>query len=146
MGSAHGGLELGVVDAIELEHEEQKMRGRRREAVLHIAIELRAGRIDRVAGMHEARKRGEPAEQIVELLIAHDRLRKRDRAIGLIEKRGELALEVILERLAVLVGAVEIALHLRVVDAGIKIAEVPFGQIAKLLRDGEFLGGSALGR
>src|SRR5262245_51227515 len=120
------------------------MRGRRREAILHIAKELRAGGIDRVAGMHEARKRVEPAEQIVELLIAYDRLRKRKAAVGLTQQRGELALEVVLERLAVLIGAIEIALDLGVVDAGIEVAEIPFGQLAKLLgRGGGFLGGGS---
>src|SRR5262249_16157451 len=54
------------------------------------------------------------------------------------------ALEIVLERLAVLVGAVEIALHVRIVDAGIKVTEVPFGQIAELFRDGGFPGSSAL--
>ncbi len=146
LGLAHGGFEHGIVDAIELEHEEQEMRGRRCEAVLHIAIELGAGGIDRVAGMHEACKRGEPAQQIVELLIAHDRLRKRNPAVGLIKQRRQLAFEVVLERLAILVGAVEIAFHLRVVNPGIKVVEIPFGQIAELFRDGGFLGSSALGR
>ena len=66
----HRGFELGVVDPVELEREEQQMRRGRRQPLLHVAIEFRARRIDRVAGMHEPGERGEPAEEIVEPLIA----------------------------------------------------------------------------
>ena len=52
-GIGHRGFELGVVDAVELEREEQQMRGGRRDALLHVAVELRARGIDGVAGMDE---------------------------------------------------------------------------------------------
>ena len=52
-GIAHRRFELGVVEPIKLEHEEQKVDRRRGDALLHVGIELSACRIDGVAGVNE---------------------------------------------------------------------------------------------
>ena len=127
----HGGFELGVVDTVELEHEEQEMRGRSRDALLHVGVELRAGGIDGVARMHETGKRNEPAEQIVERLVAlygFHQARARRRFIG---ERRKLALVCLFEGNAFRIGAIEVALHLRVVDPAVEIGQIPFRQDAK---------------
>ena len=51
----HGAIDLRVVDAIEFEPEEQQVRGRRGDALLHVAVKLGARRIRRVAGVEKAR-------------------------------------------------------------------------------------------
>ena len=100
------------------------MRGGGREAFLHVAIEFGARGIERVAGMDEPGIGGEPAEQIVEPLVALDGFRERAAGVGAVRKRGEPALEVLLEGDRVLIRPVEIAFHRRVVDAGVKVAEI----------------------
>jgi hypothetical protein len=45
----HRGFEQLVVDAIEFEYEEQQMRGGRRNALLHVAVEFSDHRIGGVA-------------------------------------------------------------------------------------------------
>ena len=136
----HGGLELGVIDAVELEHEEQEMRGRRRDALLHVGVELRAGGIDGVARMHETGKRNEPAEKIVERLVALYGFHQPRARRGFIGERRKLALVCLFEGNAFRVGAIEVALHLRVVDPTVEIGEIPFRQRAKTA------GGSGLDR
>ena len=53
----HGALQHLVVDLVELERKEQQMRGRRGDALLHVAEEFGAGRIGGVAGVDELRDR-----------------------------------------------------------------------------------------
>ena len=130
-GIRHRGFEFLVVDPVELEHEEQEMRGGGREALLHVAVKFRARRIDRVAGMDEPRIGGEPPEQVVEPLEALDRLRERAPAARPLGEPRELALEILLERDRIVVRPIEIALHRRVVDAGVEVGEVPLGQGAE---------------
>ncbi len=81
-GVRHRGFELLVVEPVELELEEQQMDRGRRDALLHVAVEFRARRIDGVAGMHEAGERADPAEQIVERLVALHRLGERRSGVG----------------------------------------------------------------
>ncbi len=66
--------------------------------------------------------------QIVELLVALHRLGERGPGIGPLRERGELALVGFLEGDAVGIGAIEIALDLRIVDPGVEIGEIPFRQ------------------
>ena len=69
----HRGIEHRVVDAVEFEREEQKMRGGRRHPLLHVAVEFGARRIERVAGMNEPGIGAEPPHQIVDRLVAAHR-------------------------------------------------------------------------
>jgi hypothetical protein len=73
-GIGHGRFELGIIEAIELEHEEQEMRRGCGDALLHIAVEFCADGIDRIAGMDQSGIGGQPTQQVVERLIALHRL------------------------------------------------------------------------
>jgi hypothetical protein len=110
------------------------MRGGGGDALLHVGVEFRAGRIDGVAGVEEADIRREPPEKIVERLVAlHCRSQRRSR-VGLLGERRELALEGLLERQAFSGGAIEVALYLRIIDPGVEVGEVPFRQHAEAAR------------
>ena len=121
-------LDQPVIDAIEFEREEQEMRGSGGDFFLHVAVELGALRIGRIAGIDETRERAQPAEQLP------DRLETLDRGAEFFARRrrcgdvGELSLVGFLESDAFGVGAREIRRHLRCVDRGIKIGEIPLGQ------------------
>ena len=143
----HRGFEQRVVDAVEFEREEQKMRRGRGQPLLHVAVKFGARRIDRVAGMNEPGIGAEPAHQIVDRLVAPHRLGELSAGRGRSRQPGELALVCILERDALDIGAIEIAFDRRIVEAGIKVGEIPLRQGAErgfgLLRGGAWraLGG-----
>jgi hypothetical protein len=141
----HGGFELGVIEPIELEREEQKMRGCRRDALLHVGVEFRARGIDGVAGVEEAGIGREPAEKVIERLVALHRRHELRSRIGSLDKRRELALKGLLERQAFGGAAIEVALDLRIIDPGIEVGEVPFRQHAEAAW-GTGLGRTGLGR
>ena len=67
---AHRGVQRRVVEAIELEGEEQKMQRRRGDLLLDVAVELGAHRVGVVARIDEARIGDQPAEQILQRLEA----------------------------------------------------------------------------
>ena len=69
----HGGFELGIVDAVELEREEQEMQRSGGDALLHVAIEFGDRRIGGVAGIAQRGIGHHPAERVVERLVAFDR-------------------------------------------------------------------------
>ncbi len=71
----------------------------------------------------------EPAHQIVNRLVTPHRFRQRSAAAG--GKRGELSLKRRLEVGTFDVDPVEIALDGGIVEAGIKVAEIPFRQRAE---------------
>jgi hypothetical protein len=112
----HRGFELCVIDTIELEHEEQEMRGRSRDALLHVGIEFCSRGIDGIAGMDETGIRNQPAEKIVEGLIALYSVRERRARRGSVGEPRKLALICLFESNAFRIGAIEIALHLRIID------------------------------
>ena len=136
-GIAHRRFQHRIVDAVELEREEQEMQRRGGEALLHVAVELGAGRIGRIAGVDQRRIGDDAAEPVVERFEARDRHGER-RALPR-RHVGKLALVGLLEGDAFAFRSGEIALKLRAVDARIEIGEVPFRQRA------EFAGGR-LGR
>ena len=128
----HRRFQHRVVNAVELEGEEQKMRRGGRHPLLHVAVKFVARRIDRVAGVHEPGIGAEPAHQIVDRLVAPHRFGERRAALRGAGERRELAFVGLLESDTVGIGAVEIALDRRIVEAGIKVGEIPFGQGAEL--------------
>ena len=127
----HRGIENRVVDAVEFEREEKKMRGGGRHPLLHVAIKFGARRIDRVAGVNEAGIGAEPAHQIVNRLVAPHRRGERRATVRAACHRGELALIGGLEVDAFGVDAVEIALDRRIVETGIKVVEIPLRELAQ---------------
>ncbi len=120
-GILHGRVELGIVDAVELEHEEQQVRGCCGDPLLHVGIELGALGIDGVPGMDQAGEGHQPAKKLVERFVALDRLGQRRSRIGLPCERRELAFVILLERDALGIGAIEILLDRGIIDAGIEI-------------------------
>ena len=141
-GFARRRFKQTVVDAIEFEREEQQMRGGRRHALLHVAVEFGARRIDGIAGMNEPGIGAEPPHQIVDRLVAPHRRGERGAAGRPARHFGELALVGRLEVDAFGIDAVEIALDRRIVEAGIKVVEIPLGQLA----EGGFRSGRRAGR
>ncbi len=73
-GVAHGGINVRVVDAVELEREEQQVQGRRGDALLHVAIELGADRVGGVAGIDQRGIGDQPAKAVVDRFILPERL------------------------------------------------------------------------
>src|SRR6266540_1703776 len=102
------------------------MRGGGRDPLLYVGVELGARGIDRVAGVEESRIGREPSEEIVERLIALHRAGR-----GPLGKRRELTFVGLLECEAFGSTAIEIALHLRIIEPGIEVREIPFRQRAE---------------
>src|SRR5437588_12682560 len=113
------------------------------EAFLNVAIKFGAGGIDRIAGMNEPGKGTVPAHQVVNRFIAPDCRRERRTAVGRGRQGRELALIGVLESGAFGVGVVEVALDRRIVEAAIKVVEIPLRQLAKTRMTGSdcMLGG-----
>ena len=63
-------VEALVVEPVDLELEEQQVGGGRRQALLRVAVELGALRVGGVAGIDEPGKGDDPAERILERLVA----------------------------------------------------------------------------
>ncbi len=138
---AHGGFERGIVDAVELEGEEQQVQRGGGDALLHVAIELRVHRIGAVAGIDQRGIGDQPAERVVEGLVALDR--RGQRLAGALPggKPRQPALEVGLERHALVGGVLQIPFELGAIETGIKVVEVPLRQRAQFGRPGGLLAG-----
>ena len=98
------------------------------DALLHVAVELGAGRIGRVARIGQAGKRHDPSDHVVDCLVALQRGGELRAAIGRRRQCGELALVGLLEGHAVGFGAAKIAPDRGIVDRRIEIGQVPLGQ------------------
>ncbi len=107
------------------------MRGGGRHALLHVAIEFRARRIDGVAGMDEPGIGAETSHQIVDRLVAPYRGGERPAALCSAGDFGKLAFIIGFESDAVGIDLAEIALDRRIVETGIKVVEIPFRQGAR---------------
>ena len=126
----HRALDHGIVDAVEFEREEQQMHRGRRQPLGNVAVEFGDRGIDAVAGMNEAGIGAEPAGEIVDRLVAPDRLGEPAAAVVAGNAFRQLALVVRLKRGAVGIHLLQIARDFGRVDAGIKIGQVPFRQLA----------------
>ena len=109
----HGSPQRRLVDAIELQREEQEVRGRRGNALLHIAEEFGPFRIAGIAGIDQARVRHEPSDQIIDHLVALDRFGQSHTGVGSARHSGELAFELVLERNRISIRPIEIAPYFR---------------------------------
>ena len=130
-GIAHRRVELGIVEPVELEHEEQEMRGGGRHALLHVGVEFGARGIDRVAGADEVRVGFDAPTQIAERFVALHRLGERAAGIRPAGNFGQPALVGLLEGDRLGIDAIEIALHARIIDPRIEVVQVPFRQRAE---------------
>ena len=112
----------------------KKMQRDRGDALLHVAVEFGDGRVLRIPGIGQARIRDQPAEQILDRLVAPHRFGERLSAMRAAGEFFEPALIGLLERDALGFGAVEIGLELRRIDRGIEIGEIPFRQRTEIRR------------
>ena len=126
----HRALDHGIVDAVELESEEQQMHRGGRQPLGDVAVELGDRGIDAVAGMDEAGIGAEPAGEIVDRLVAPDGLGEPASAVVAGNAFRQLALVVRLKRGAVGIHLLQIARDFSRVDTGIKVGEIPFRQFA----------------
>jgi hypothetical protein len=124
----HRSVERRVIDAVELEREEQEVRRGAGDALLHVAIKFGAYGIAGVAGVHEVGEGNEPAKQILDRLVTFDRGGKRRPRAVVARERCQCSLVALFEREAFGLGRIEIALHLGSVDRRIKVGEIPFWQ------------------
>ena len=67
-GIAHGDVEHGVVDPVQLQRKEKQVRAGIGDLLLDVAIELRADGIAGVAGMEQAGIGDDPPEQLLQRL------------------------------------------------------------------------------
>ena len=128
---AHRRVQQVVVDAVELEREEQQVQRGSGDAFLHVAVELGADRIGRIAGVEKRGIGDEPAEPVVDRLVLFDRFGQCASGALARRERGESPLEALLEGFAVAIALFEVGLDLRAVQTGIEIGQVPFGQFSE---------------
>src|SRR5262249_28489616 len=128
----HRGLELGIVDAVKLEREKEKMQRCRRNPLLDVAIELGADRIGRIAGIDKRRVRDQAPESVVDCFKALNGGSKGAPGTLAFCQFRQAPLEVLLEGRAVGVRSIQVALELRAIEARIKVAQVPLRQRAEL--------------
>ena len=142
---AHGGVERRIVDAVELELEEQEVDRSGRDAFLNIAGKLGDGGIVNVAAAQKSGVGTQPAERLSDRLIALDRFGQFLPSPCARGHRRQPALKVALERHAVGIGLRQVAPDLGTIDAGIKVVEIPLGQRAEFGRLSGFLQRGASG-
>ena len=122
------GIERRIVDAVELEREEDQRSGEVGDPGLHVAEELAAGGIGGVLVVPEAGVAHDPAGNGLDPLVALDR---RQQSGGV--EIGQPAFVIGGEGGAFGFEPVEVAGDLRRVGRGIEVAKVPFGQGAERL-------------
>ena len=128
----HRGVQLGVVDAIELELEEQEIAGQRRHALLRVAVEFRDSRIAGVGGVEQRRIGHDAAGQVLQRLVGPDRLGERLAGVRPVGQLRELAAIGFGERLGFALGALEIGGEARRVHAFVQILKAPLRQRAEI--------------
>ena len=133
-GIGHRLVERGVIEPVQVEREEQQMQRGRGDALLHVAVELGDGGIGGIAGVEQPRIGNEPAEHVLDRLVAPHRLAERAAGVGAGRDVGEPALVGLLELDALGFAAVEVALDLGRVHRGIKVGEIPFRQRTERFR------------
>ena len=114
--------ECGVVDLVELELEEDQVRGDGGDLLLDVAVELRLVGIGGVGGIEQAGVGAELADGVAQALIGGDRLRQR-RAIS--AEGDELALIALLDVARLGGGLRQIVLDRLRVRRGIEVCQVP---------------------
>jgi hypothetical protein len=124
----HCAFDDRIVDAVELEREEQQVHRRIGQPLGNVAVEFGDRGIDAVAGMNQTGIGTQTPGKILDRLIAPDRPGEPLAAILLGRLLRKLALVVRLKRDAFRVQPCEVAGDLRRVDTGIEVGQVPFRQ------------------
>ena len=132
LGIGHRRLEHGVVEPVELEREEQQLRGDGGDLLLDVAEEFLPLRVRGVGGVKQARIGHDAAHDVVERLELAHGLRERRAAFAAVEQRHELAGIALLHGLGGALGGLEIGLELGRFRPVIEVGQRPFGQAAEL--------------
>nr|WP_245499064.1 hypothetical protein [Mesorhizobium sp. M7A.F.Ca.AU.002.06.1.1] len=122
-----------IVDQVEFEREEQKVRAGVGHLLLDVAIELGALGIGGVSGINQSRIGDDAADQFLQRLVGDKRLAQPAGAAAL-GFGGQRTLPAALETGRIGGGLGDVALQLRRVHAGIEVGKVPFRQVAQLGR------------
>jgi len=120
-----------IVDTVEFEREEQQMHRRIGQPLGNVAVEFGDRGIDAVAGMNQAGIGAQTPGEVLDCLIAPDRLGEPLAAILLGCVLRKLARVVRLKGDAFRVQPCEVARDLRRVDTGIEIGQVPFRKFGR---------------
>ena len=130
----HQSLEPGVVDAVELELEEQEIAGKRGHAFLRVAMELRARGVAGVGSIDERSIGHDAPGQILQRLVGAHRRGERLAPLGPIGELDELAAIGFRELLGFPPRALEIGGEARRIHAFVEIVEPPLRQLAEIRR------------
>ena len=133
-GIGHRLVERRVVEPVQVEREEQQVQRGRGDALLHVTVEFGDGRIGGVAGVEQTGIGNDPAEHVLDRLVAPHRLAERAAGVGAGRDIGEPPLVGPLELDAFGLAAIEVALDLGRVHRRIKVGEIPFRQRAERFR------------
>ena len=128
----HRRVEHRIVDAVELEGEEQELARGRGQPLLRVAVELGPLRIGGVARIDEAGIGHDPAEEVLDRLVAQHGGAERVCGVLASGEPVELAAVGLGEGLALGLGPGEVAREIRAVHGRVEVGEVPFGQGAEL--------------
>ena len=123
----HGPVDDRVVDAVQFQFEEEQTGTGVGHLRLGVAVELGIRRICRVGEIGEAGIRHQAAHDVLQRLVLGDRRSERAGPRGVLEA----ALPALLEFDGLALDAREVGRQLRRTAAGIKIVEVPSGQVAQ---------------
>ena len=126
-------VEDSIVNAVELKLKKQQVGRSRGDFFLGVAVEFGTSRVGRIAGIDEAGKGNDPAEQILDLLVALHGLEQAF-AAGLAGEVRELALVGRRKGLAHAAAPGEVLRIGRRLHRRIEVGEVPFGQIPEVRR------------
>ena len=133
---SHRRLELGVVDAVELEFEEQEIAGERGHPFVRVAVELRAAGVAGVGGIEQRRVGHDAPGQVLHRLVGLDRRGQRLARVGPVDEFGQLAAPGLGEQLRFPLGALEIGGEARRIHALVQILEPPLRQLSEVGRRG----------
>jgi hypothetical protein len=141
------GLDRLVGDEIEFQPEKQQMPGHIGNARADIGEEFAIGGIGHVAVIGQARIGADAADQIFERFKADDGGAETV-STGFQRGVGKLALPAIFKRSGLVFGLFHVSKEVHAIGGGVKIAEIPLGQIAQLcggatFDHGRFLHGKA---
>ena len=144
LGVRHGAVQHRVLDPVQLQLEEQQVGAGGRQPVLHIAVELLAFGVGGLAGIDEAGKGDQAAEQFLQRLVVLHGLRQFRRVLA--RQRLQPALVGFLEGARIRGRLIKVRLHGRGVHGRVEIGEVPFRQGAEVVGDGACGGRRERGR
>ena len=139
----HGEVHHRVLDPVEFEGEEQQVARGFGQTLLGVAVELLAPLVGGVAGIDEAGKGHQPAEQILDFLVGPNRRSELHRGVASGGDRRDLARITGGEITAIRLGTGKVGAEVGRVDAGIQVRQIPFRQDAEVHRQGRCPGRAA---